>query len=261
MPEEEKIPQDGPVERLSQWAGQLSILEEDGGPSEEERESLKQQIGIFLDQFSDDERKQILWESLRRRAMRVVENTLQVLDRQEVKDLYLAGERKEPPEQYFERITSGASGVFVDIIQEVLYHDTLFTTIAPPLKGRITPVYPYNELEMADNLPLSTILVNIGHDMTHLPGFLPQVYLLPERLKKLREKGEFEQNAEEKFYYQVLPLLYHGLVFDFEAFKQFLENQFLLKEGANLAEVLRVVAAEGTVRARSYDSPIVFDQL
>jgi hypothetical protein len=213
-----------------------------------------------LEQYSPEEKKQILWESLRRRAILMVDNALGVLGSEEVKRWYLASSEKKSPEEYFVTIHEN-SRAFIEISHKILRYDPLFTGIGTPLRGKVA-TFPYDCLEMTENIPLSTILVNIGHDLTHLPGFTHPIYELVNRLKRLEAQGKEEnQKEEKKFYYQVLPLLYQGLVWDFEVFKQALEGRFPQEERVDLENILKTESAEAAVRARAYGSPVYLDRL
>jgi len=224
---------------LTNLARKLSL---EGG--EKKRQEIKKQIEATLEPFSEEEKKAILWESLRQRALSFLNNAQAVLAEQPVRGLFLNPQG----------ITSSPPDAFTEIIRRIIDFDPIFSGIAPILKGPVA-TFPYDRIQMEENPRMAMVLASIGHDITHIPAFLPCVYTLPEKIQQ-RELTENEKNS----FYELLPYLYQGAVWDFEAFRQQLEGIFPFAE-VNLENILKVVAAEGVVRARVYGGAISLNEL
>lgn len=255
MPEKEPQSQD-PVEQLNQLAFPLSNF----ALTQEQMNFLKEEIKKFLSGYPENKREEILWESLRRRALAFISGALTILTSKDTQELYLAGPKKPSLQEYFKRILE-TPDAFVCLVLRIKHLDTLFSSLHSlefPNEP-LTSVFPYQQLTGEGNPLLACVFGNIGHDMIKIPAFY--FSNLFEGLKRrIKEKRNEDVIKEKEFFYQILPLIYQGTVWNFEAFKQMLENQFPLGR-ANLTEVLKVVAAEGAVRSRIDDFPLIFNEL
>jgi hypothetical protein len=210
---------------------------------------LKAQIQSILESIPDQ--KSFLWNSMRLQICDASQKVLSVLESEPVTEFYGVGQPDRTISEFramLDKSNFRPTGL-IHFVQ-YMFGPVLIDVYDPDPHGSYNGVfsnYPYTGLPMADNLDITRVCANLGHDIHKLPGFNYLVHGIRNYVNTIDTKQNHLERL--KFINSLLPELHTGLVSMFQYYSDLGRNSFEIHDSINLSQICRCFISEAASRA------------